>query len=155
MCSCREQRSPRSCCQHKVRKQLYCSYFYKLPLCAAKVNHKLITASCRPFSRRSPARYSHSGPRNEGNLSYATLISLLIFIFNWPSTLGVFPPSGQPTHSCSTEPFDRWPVHSETWRRTLGDAVGITGKSSMKRLCKSENINAKKEKKNASEHCWN
>lgn len=51
MCSCREQHSPRSCCQHKLRKQLYCSYFYKLPLCAAKVNHKLITASCpRPCS---------------------------------------------------------------------------------------------------------
>lgn len=46
MCSCREHHSPRSCCQHKLRKQLHCSYFYKLPLCVAKVNHKLITASC-------------------------------------------------------------------------------------------------------------
>lgn len=42
----RRQRSPGSCCQHKLRKQLYCSYFYKQPLCAAKVNHAIITASC-------------------------------------------------------------------------------------------------------------
>lgn len=50
---CREQPSPRSCCQHELGKQLYSSYFYKLPLCAAKGNHTLMGASCRARAARS------------------------------------------------------------------------------------------------------